>query len=78
MNMGIIRPKINVAQFEFKPMMFQILQAIGQYSGNANEDPRFHLRQFLVAKSNFKIPRTTNDAFKLRLFPYSLRHIAKS
>lgn len=29
MNIGIIIPEITVAQFEFKPMMFQMMQAIG-------------------------------------------------
>lgn len=29
MNPSIILPKITIAQFEFKPMMFQMLQAIG-------------------------------------------------
>ncbi|KAI5415664.1 hypothetical protein KIW84_040906 [Lathyrus oleraceus] len=47
MNTGIIRPEITVVQFKFKPMMFQMLQAIGQYSGSAHEDPHLHLRQFL-------------------------------
>lgn len=32
MNTGIIIPEINVAPFEFKSMMFQMLQATGQYS----------------------------------------------
>ncbi|KAI5413879.1 hypothetical protein KIW84_058135 [Lathyrus oleraceus] len=47
MNTRIIRPEIIVAQFIFNPMMFQMLQAIGQYSGSANDDPHRHLRQFL-------------------------------
>lgn len=31
MNIGIIRPDIVVAQFEFKPMMFQMMQTIDQF-----------------------------------------------
>jgi hypothetical protein len=32
MNTKIVRPEITAAQFEFKPMMFQMLQTIGQFS----------------------------------------------
>lgn len=78
MNNDIIRPEIIVAQFEFKPMLFQLLQAIGQYSGVVDDDPHFHLRQFLEVAINFKIPSITDDTFQLRLFTYSLRCRAKS
>lgn len=44
MNIRIIRPKIAMAQFEFKSTMFQMLQAIDQYSKAAIEDSHFHLR----------------------------------
>jgi len=33
------------------------------------EDPNLHLKQFMEVASNFKIPRVTHDAFKLKLFP---------
>ncbi|MCI57615.1 hypothetical protein A2U01_0078866, partial [Trifolium medium] len=33
MNTRIVRPEITAAQFEFKPMMFQMLQTVGQFSG---------------------------------------------
>ncbi|KAK2354700.1 hypothetical protein QL285_092185 [Trifolium repens] len=77
MNTGIVRPEITAAQFEFKPMMFQMLQTIGQFSGAATYDPHLHLKQFLEVASKFKIPGITDDAFRLRLFPYSLRDRAK-
>lgn len=78
MNIGIIRPKITVTQFEFKPMMFQMLRAIVQYSGYANEDPHLHLKQFLEVASNFKILEITDGALILSLFPYSLRDRARA
>lgn len=59
-------------------MMFQLFQTTDQYSGSANEDSHLHLRQFLDVVSNFKIPGVTDYAFRLRLFPYSLRDRAKS
>ena len=73
MNTGIVRPEITANHFEFKPMMFQMLQTVGQFNGLPHEDPHLHLKQFLDVASNFKIPGVTDDAFKLRLFPYSLK-----
>ena len=78
MHTGIVRPVITANQFEFKPMMFQMLQTVGQFGGTHQEDPHLHLRQFLEVCSNFKIPGVTEDAFRLRLFPYSLKDRAKS
>ncbi|KAK2459191.1 hypothetical protein QL285_006258 [Trifolium repens] len=78
MNSGIIRPEITAPQFEFKPMMFQMLKVVGQFSGAETEDPHLHLRQFMEVASNFKNPGITQEAFRLRLFPYSLRDRAKS
>jgi hypothetical protein len=43
MNIGIIRPKITAAQFEFKLMMFQMLQTVEQFFGAATDDPHLHL-----------------------------------
>ncbi|KAL5569743.1 hypothetical protein UlMin_026318 [Ulmus minor] len=77
MNTGIVRPKITANHFEFKPMMFQMLQTVGQFSGLPHEDPHLHLKQFLEVASNFKIPGVSDDAFRLRLFPYSLKDRAK-
>ncbi|KAL5561694.1 hypothetical protein UlMin_031441 [Ulmus minor] len=77
MNTGIVRPEITANHFEFKPMMFQMLQTVGQFSGLPHEDPHLHLKQFLEVASNFKIPGVSDDAFRLRLFPYSLKDRAK-
>ena len=33
MNTGIVRPEITANHFEFKPMMFQMLQTVGQFNG---------------------------------------------
>ena len=78
MNIGIFRPEITANHFEFKPMMFQMLQTVGQFNRLPHEDPHLHLKQFLEIASNFKIPGVTDDAFRLRLFPYSLKDRARA
>lgn len=78
MNTGIMRTPNNTPQFEFKPLMFQMLQAMGQFNGAATKDPHLHLKQFLDVASNFKISGITDNAFRLRLFPFSLGGKAKN
>ena len=55
-----------------------MLQIVGQFSGLPHEDPHLHLKQFLEVASNFKIPGVTDNAFRLRLFPYSLKDQANA
>ena len=43
-NIGIVRPKITTNHFEFKPMMFQMLQTVGQFNGSPQEDPYLHCK----------------------------------
>ncbi|PON39152.1 hypothetical protein PanWU01x14_307220, partial [Parasponia andersonii] len=47
LNPGIVRPEIQAPQFELKPVMFQMLQTVGQFSGVPTEDPHLHLRLFI-------------------------------
>ncbi|KAH9697932.1 hypothetical protein KPL71_023814 [Citrus sinensis] len=74
---GIIRPEVEAANFELKPVMFQMLQTVGQFNGLPNEDPHLHLKLFLEVSDAFKIAGATQDALRLRLFPYSLRDRAR-
>ena len=39
MNTGMVRLEITTNHFEFKLMVFQILQNVGQFSGLPHEDP---------------------------------------
>ncbi|KAL4325242.1 hypothetical protein GQ457_11G027270 [Hibiscus cannabinus] len=39
---SIITPKIQAAQFELKPVMFTMLDFIGQFGGSPHEDARKH------------------------------------
>ncbi|KAH9717547.1 hypothetical protein KPL71_021867 [Citrus sinensis] len=69
----IIRPEVEAVNFELKAMMFQMLQTVGQFNRLPNEDPHLHLKLFLEVNDAFKIAGATQDALRLRLFPYSLR-----
>ena len=75
---GIIRPDVEAANFELKPVMFQMLQTIGQFNSLPNEDPHLHLKLFLEVSDAFKIVGATQDALRLRLFPYFLRDRARA
>ena len=76
-HLGIIRPEVEAANFELKPVMFQMLQTVGQFNGLPNEDPHLHLKLFLEVSDAFKIAGATQDALRLRLFLYSLRDRAR-
>lgn len=58
--------------------MFQMLQALGQFSGMPTEDPHLHLRSFLEVSDSFKLQGVTEEALRLKLFPYSLRDATRA
>ncbi|XP_062093483.1 uncharacterized protein LOC133799485 [Humulus lupulus] len=78
LNPGIVRPEIQAPQFELKPVMFQMLQIVGQFSGLPTEDPHLHLRSFLEVSDSFKLQGVSEEALRLKLFPFSLRDRARS
>ena len=47
------------------------------FCGKANEDAIAHLQQFLELCNTFVIKRVSQDAIRLRLFPFSLLGRAK-
>ncbi|KAH9722903.1 hypothetical protein KPL70_006892 [Citrus sinensis] len=75
---GIIRPEVDAANFEIKPVMFQMLQTVGQFNGLTNEDPHLHLKLFFEVSDAFKITGAIQDALRLRLLLYSLRDRARA
>ena len=52
---GIVRPDVQADNFELKPVMFQMLQTMGQFNGLPSEDPHLHLKIFLKVSDAFKI-----------------------
>ncbi|KAG8491357.1 hypothetical protein CXB51_014478 [Gossypium anomalum] len=78
LNPGIRRPEIEAQQFELKPVMFQMLQTVGQFSRMTTEDPHLHLRMFMEVSESFQLAEVPEDALRLKLFPYSLRDRARA
>ena len=75
---SITRPAIAANTFEIKPGTIQMVQNTVQFGGMANDDPNDHLIGFLEICDTFKYNGVSDDAVRLRLFPFSLRDKAKS
>ncbi|KAA3483463.1 RING-H2 finger protein ATL63 [Gossypium australe] len=67
---SIVRPAIAANNFELKPNTIQMIQQF-------DEDPNTHLANFLEFCDTFKINGVSDNAIRLRLFPFSLRNKAK-
>ncbi|XP_022159074.1 uncharacterized protein LOC111025516 [Momordica charantia] len=72
LNSSVMNPVPTDAQFEFKPMMLQMLNTIGQFGGPEHEDPRSHLKSFIKVANTFRLPGISDDALRLTLFLFSL------
>ena len=73
----IRRPAIQVNNFELKSITLQLLQGI-QFQGLTHEDPNAHILNFLEVCDTVKYNGVSNDAIRLRLFPFSLKEKAKN
>ncbi|KAK8933617.1 hypothetical protein KSP39_PZI015946 [Platanthera zijinensis] len=74
---SIVRPAIANNNFELKPSIIQMVQQYVQFDGLQDEDPNLHIANFLEICDTFKINGVSDDAIRLRLFPFSLRTKAK-
>jgi len=72
----IMNMSINVNNFELKPGLIQMAIELA-FTGRTNEDPHKHLWSFLEICRTIKMNDVSNDASKLRLFPFSLQDRAK-
>ena len=67
-------PPVDAIQYEIKSSVIQMLPS---FYGLATEDPYKHLDEFLEICSTVKIQNFSDDALRLRLFPFSLKDKAK-
>ncbi|GKE83311.1 hypothetical protein Tco_1553311, partial [Tanacetum coccineum] len=74
---GVVKPEIrgNV-NFEIKSQFMRELRE-DTFSGNKNEDAHDHVDRVLNIVSLFNIPRVSQDAVLLRVFPFTLTGSAK-
>ncbi|KAL4273391.1 hypothetical protein GQ457_13G013790 [Hibiscus cannabinus] len=78
LNPAVTMPDFEAEHFELKPVMFNMLNTLGQFGGTPNKNARQHLKSFLDICNSFKIHGVSNDVLKLKVFPYSLRDKAKT
>ena len=67
-------PPVESSQYEIKSSTIQMLPS---FYGLTNEDPYKHLDEFLEICSTVKIQHFSDDALRLKLFPFSLKDRAK-
>ncbi|KAL4378721.1 hypothetical protein GQ457_02G024370 [Hibiscus cannabinus] len=77
LNPAITMLEFEAEYFELKPVMFNMLNTLGQFGGSPTENARQHLKSFLEICNSFKIHGVSNYILELKLFPYSLRDKAK-
>ncbi|KAL4367044.1 hypothetical protein GQ457_05G022450 [Hibiscus cannabinus] len=78
LNPTVTMPDFEAEHFELKPVIFNMLNTLGQFGGTPIENARQHVKSFLEICNSFKIHGVSNDVLKLKLFPYSLRDKAKT
>ena len=69
---GIVAPTIANNNFKIKPSIIQMMQN-NQFGGLQGEDPYAYILTFLNVCATFKINGVTDDAIRLRLFPFSVK-----
>ena len=72
----IRRLAIQTNNFELKPITLQLVQNI-QFMGLLNEGSNAHISNFLEVRDTVKYNEVSDDAIRLRLFPFSLKDKAK-
>ena len=74
---NIVAPPIEANNFELKPSLLSAVQQ-NQFSGGSMDDPNLHLSMFLQYADTVKNNGVSQEAIRLRLFPFSLRDRARA
>ena len=74
---SIAAPLIEANNFELKPSLLSAVQQ-NQFSGGSMEDPNLHLSIFLQYADTIKNNGVSQEAIRLRIFPFSLRDRARA
>jgi Retrotransposon gag protein len=74
---SIVAPVVGANNFELKPALINMVQQ-HPFNGLPNEDPNLHLSVFLEICNTLKVNGVTDDAIRLRLFPFSLAGKARA
>src|SRR5262249_8715827 len=77
-NLSITQPTVATNNFEIKSAIIQMIQNSIQFGRLSTEDPNTHIASFLEICDTFKSNKVSDDALRLRLFPFSLRDRAKA
>ncbi|KAI3742850.1 hypothetical protein L1987_60546 [Smallanthus sonchifolius] len=70
---SVAKPAIAANNFEIKSSIIHLVETSAQFNGLPEEDPNAHIARFLRLCVTFKIHNCSDDAVRLRLFPFSLR-----
>ena len=73
---SITRPQVTANHFEIKTTFISFIKE-DQFYGHLGEDPNDHLALFSEKCDTLKMNGVTEDALRLRLFPFSLAGKAK-
>ncbi|XP_021737862.1 uncharacterized protein LOC110704391 [Chenopodium quinoa] len=73
---SIVRPPVTAQHFELKPQFIQFISN-DSFAGTPHDCPVSHIDSFLEKCDTMKMNGVTDDAIRLRLFPFSLRDRAK-
>ena len=77
MTSSIVRPPVQANNFELKPSVIQMVQQNTQFNGLQDEDLNTHIQLFLELCDTFKFNGVSEDAVRLKLFPFSLKGKAR-
>ena len=72
----IVNQLVNVAKFYLHPSTIRHLEN-RSFTGKINEDANKHLQRFLTMSSTLKIEGHSEEAKKLRMFPFTLSEDAE-